>query len=257
MLNATSEPATTVPSASASSPGCSTVSNSLRLSGVPQPATSFAEPCASTSASTAASLPQGLTTADFIDWIDRTYREHVIARMVASFTSRSLSDVEAEEAWQGFILGVYEAGRVPEDYNGLPHFYPSMIRYVSGAARIVVRKRQNAWGFGANASHRIESYHELDALGNEQLATLVVARSTYRPEDQDLGRSGEILKDLMDHLTKQQRTIFTLRYGQDMTNQEIGDLVGLDAKQVFRIQRTAGMRIRRRVQSRGYPEGVA
>jgi RNA polymerase sigma-B factor len=102
----------------------------------------------------------------------------------------------------------------------------------------------------------------LEAMGAYRASSLDAPRSTREEEtesaaealgshDHGFDRAEEraTLEPLMSHISERERTVLRLRFGEDLTQAEIGDRIGVSQMQVSRLIRQALTRLRACVDS--------
>jgi RNA polymerase sigma-B factor len=105
----------------------------------------------------------------------------------------------------------------------------------------------------AGAAYRADSLDRPASDDDEDGARLIDALGT---DDPGFGRAEEAatVERLMRMLTDQQREILRLRFGEDLTQSEIGERVGLSQMQISRLLRQAIGRLREAVERQALVE---
>jgi RNA polymerase sigma-70 factor, ECF subfamily len=138
-------------------------------------------------------------------------------RRVFALCQRLLQDVdEADSATQDTFLKAYQALR-KEDAKELDDPARWLTRIAVNSC--LDRLRSRKWQFWRRRP-----------VPQDETATLAMVRSTA-PEAEDRYFAGEIssrLESALDRLSVRQRTVFTLRHYDDLSLEEIGQLLGLD-----------------------------
>ena len=149
--------------------------------------------------------------ADFGGWMASEQRR------VFSLCQRLLQDVdEADSATQDTFLKAYQALR-KEDARELDDPARWLTRIAVNTC--LDRLRSRKWQFWRKRP-----------VPQDEIATLAMVRSTA-PEAEDRYFAGQISSRLdvaLDRLSVRQRAVFTLRHYDDMSLDEIGQLLGLD-----------------------------
>lgn len=236
MLNATSEPATTVPSASASRRGCSTVLNNSQLDEASPRATSSAGPSVDTCESRAFDLLRGGSTSDLVWFLDSYLRQLVTDRLARM--ADHPADVEIGEAWQQYVCDLWNKSARPADYESYVHLFARTFKFTYRALRYQITMRNNPWTHGKQGCYVIESINELEQTRVEAM----LARTIDVEHDVTLlGPSRRILDDLMAKLSQRQREAVWLVEGCSMTPAEASELMGVEARHVS-YARSKGLR---------------
>lgn len=202
---------------------------------------------------------QAMPCAEFVDWIDRTYRVDLVTRLLNA--DRRLAEIQANESWNRLLIHVYQGNFTGERWANLEHLIAWCWTWLRKDAWFLVSNERQARGIIEGRDRKaMYLLSELEVEQIEQAMSQAVYEPTKAPEMSPGGEGW--LDQLLDDLTPKQRQVVELTIVGDWTPTQAAEHLGRSAVNVRSTKKHAIDGMRKRVESGrvavpGYGGGAA